>query len=372
MQSKISYLVLSDIHLGHSKNKTNNIINNLNHFFKTYHKEIISCDIIFIAGDVFDRLLTTKSIEYRSSMAWLSNLLLFCKENNIILRILYGTPSHDMEQVSAFEEIAKKLYPEADFKYIHTLSIEHIDKLDIDVLYVPDEWRHNASDTYKEVKELLKEKSLAEVDIAIMHGCFNYQMPMVKEKSFCHNESDYLDIVRYYINIGHIHTSSTYERIIAQGSFDRLAHGEEEPKGGVICYINSDRTMSFKFLPNIHSCIFKTLDYTNKEEVDILVDLKKQLRNLPKYSHIRLLVDNNNNLLKNLRDLIASYPDYIIKFKTDTVVNNKVDILEVAKFETLTITPTNIESLMLSELSNLDSNQLSIFKNELKLAMDCI
>ena len=128
MLSKIQYLVLSDIHLGHTKNKTDNIIKNLNHFFKAYHKDIIQCKVIFISGDVFDRLLTTKSVEYRHSMAWLSNLLLFCKEHDIALRILYGTPSHDMEQISAFEEVAKKLYPEADFKYINTLSIEYMDR----------------------------------------------------------------------------------------------------------------------------------------------------------------------------------------------------------------------------------------------------
>ena len=368
MLSKIQYLVLSDIHLGHTKNKTDNIIKNLNHFFKTYHKDIIECKVIFISGDVFDRLLTTKSVEYRHSMAWLSNLLLFCKEHDIALRILYGTPSHDMEQISAFEEIAKKLYPEADFKYNNTLSIEYMDKLGISVLYVPDEWRHDAKDTYKEALALMKEKSLAQVDIAIMHGCFGYQMPMVKDKSFCHLESNYLDIVKFYITIGHIHTSSTYERIIAPGSFDRLAHGEEEAKGGIICTICADGTMSFKFLQNIHSCIFKSIDYIGRLEADIVSDLKKELKKLPIGSHIRLLVDNDSNLLKNLRDLLANYPDYNIKFKTDNTVVKKIDILELAKIETIAITANNIEDLLLKEVQ-LDSSELAIFKEELKLAI---
>lgn len=368
MKEKIKYLVLSDIHLGHSKNKTEHIIKNLNYFFRVNHKEIVDCDIIFLSGDVFDKLLTTKSLEYRSSMAWLSNLLLFCKENDIVLRILYGTPSHDMEQISAFEEIAKKLYPEADFKYMNILSIEKIDKLGISVLYVPDEWRHKASDTFQEVQQLLKDNSLAQVDLAIMHGCFNYQMPMLKEKPFCHNESDYLDIVKYYITIGHIHNSSTYERIIAPGSFDRLAHGEEEPKGAILATITNDGKMSFKFIPNEHSCIFKTIDYRDMLETDILTDLKKVLRKIPNQSHIRLLVNNDNSLLKNLKEFSSNYPNIYIKFKTDSTVIKKIDILETVEIKTLSITPDNIKDLMLKDL-NLSKQELIIFEEELGFAM---
>jgi len=48
MKNKIKYLVLSDIHLGHPKNHTENIINNLNDFFIKYTKELNDIDILFI------------------------------------------------------------------------------------------------------------------------------------------------------------------------------------------------------------------------------------------------------------------------------------------------------------------------------------
>ena len=126
--------------------------------------------------------------------------------------------------------------------------------------------------------------------------------------------------------------------------------------------------MSFKFLQNIHSCIFKSIDYIGRLEADIVSDLKKELKKLPIGSHIRLLVDNDSNLLKNLRDLLANYPDYNIKFKTDNTVVKKIDILELAKIETIAITANNIEDLLLKEVQ-LDSSELTIFKEELKLAI---
>ena len=126
--------------------------------------------------------------------------------------------------------------------------------------------------------------------------------------------------------------------------------------------------MSFKFLENIHSCIFKSIDYIGRLEADIVSDLKKELKKLPIGSHIRLLVDNDSNLLKNLRDLLANYPDYNIKFKTDNTIVKKIDILELAKIETIAITANNIEDLLLKEVQ-LDSSELAIFKEELKLAI---
>ena len=88
MNSKsLSYLVLSDIHLGHRHNKTEFIIHNLREFFKDYHTQIKKCRIIFIAGDIFDTLLTTHGDDYLNATEWLTELILYCKHNKIKLRI---------------------------------------------------------------------------------------------------------------------------------------------------------------------------------------------------------------------------------------------------------------------------------------------
>lgn len=368
MLKDIKYLVISDIHLGHNRNKTDSILKNLDNFFLKYQKDLLDIDILFIAGDVFDRLLTSKSIEYKTIMTWLSNLLLWCKNNSIKLRILYGTPSHDHDQISAFTEVAKKLEPTVDFKYVSILSIEHMKDLDLTILYVPDEWRHDSSKTYQEVLDLLKEHSLAQVDIAIMHGCFRYQIPMLDGMKFVHKESDYLDIVKFYITIGHVHTSSAYERILAPGSFDRLAHGEEEKKGGILCSISKDNKISFKFLENERACLYNTIDYLNLEEQEIVKDLKKRLKSYPIGSNIRLLVKNDNQLLKNLKSLILQYPGIDVKFKTEAIIEKKINIMETLVSGAFEINKNNINELLSKELEkyNFTTEELVIYQEELQ------
>lgn len=363
LKDEIRYLVLSDIHLGHSRNKTKDIITNLNLFLYEYDEDLKDLDIIFLAGDIFDKLLTTKSEEYILSLKWLTTLLLYCKERNIKLRILEGTPSHDSGQAEAFIEVAKKLEYNVDFKYINILDIEYIKELGINILYVPDEWKHDSKETFKEVKELLKERSLSEVDIAIMHGCFRYQLPFNPNAKFLHIEADYLDIVRYYITIGHIHTGSAYERILAPGSFDRLAHGEEEKKGALLCKIKKDKKMEFKFLENKYALLFKTFHYQNIEEIEIIKDLKIKLKKLPEGSHIRILLKNDNNLIKSIKTFLSVYINYNIKIDIDEKIIKKFNINELLNTDnkTFEINKNNIE-----ELINLELNKLEI-ENNLKI-----
>ena len=355
-KEKIKYLVLSDIHLGHSRNKTKNIIRNLNSFLIDYKQELKNLDILFISGDTFDRLLTTKSEEYIESLKWLSNLLLYCKERKIKLRILEGTPSHDARQIEAFVEVAKELDKNVDFKYINKLDIEYIQDLNINVLYVPDEWRHDSEITLKEVKDLLKEKHLAQVDISIMHGCFRYQLPIKPDAKFLHKESEYLDITKYYINIGHVHTGSAYERILAPGSFDRLSHGEEENKGGLLCNIYKDGSMDFKFLINNFALIFNTIEYTNEDEKEIIKDLKNKLKKYPDGSFIRIKIKNDNKLMKSLKSFLDVYINLNIKIEIDEKIIKKVSIDELLKKDnkTFEINKSNIEKLVNDCIDNSD------------------
>lgn len=360
IKEEIKYLVLSDIHLGHSRNKTKTIIRNLNSYLAEYHDEIKTVDIIFIAGDVFDKLLTTKSEEYIESLKWLTNLLIYCKNFNIKLRILHGTPSHDANQIQAFVSVAKDLDKDVDFKYVNELSIEFINDLGINVLYVPDEWRHESKTTLEEVKNLLKEKHLAQVDISIMHGCFRYQLPIKPDAKFLHNESEYLDITKFYINIGHVHTSSAYERILAPGSFDRLAHGEEEKKGGLLCTIRKDKSMEFKFLENRFATVFKTLDYQNTNETDIIKDLKIKLKKFQDGSFIRINIDNDNKLIKSLRTFLETYIHLNIKIDVDQKTIKKISIDELLKKDnkTFEINKNNIEDLINKCIDDIEENEV--------------
>ena len=88
------YLVFSDVHLGHPRTTTEEIIDHLNAFFNDF-TNFTDLDAIFIAGDLFDRLLDNHSDEYHRIVIWCAKLLQFCVKHNIKLRVLEGTPSHD-------------------------------------------------------------------------------------------------------------------------------------------------------------------------------------------------------------------------------------------------------------------------------------
>lgn len=360
-KSKINYLVLSDIHLGRNINNTENIINNLQLYFKDNYKEFSKLDMICIAGDVFDKLLVSSSIDFILSTEWLTELIVFCKQYDIILRILEGTPSHDRNQSKVITSIIRKLNIELDYKYIDTLYIEHHNRLGIDILYIPDEYKHKAEDTYKEVLELLTERKLKKVDIAFIHGQFHYQLPMVKLDS-SHNMEDYLNIVKYYISVGHIHTPSVYERIIAQGSFDRLAHNEEEDKGGVVITL-TEKESSFKFVYNKNAMIFKTYRFDKESIEDITNILDKDLKKMKDKSNIRIISNSEEFLSGNIKDLRLRYPNINIKIeKSKNKEENKFNIIEeLPKIETFSITKDNILDLITLEL-----NKHSLTEKEIK------
>jgi len=364
-KKKISYVVLSDIHLGHDNNKTDNIVNNLRYYFKVNHNAFKVLDVIFLAGDLFDKLLVNYSVEYLLIMEWLSELILYCKHNNIKLRVLEGTPSHDWNQAKAISTTIDKLNTDIDYKYISTLNIEHMSDLGINVLYVPDEYKHKASDTFIDVIKLLNENNLEKVDITIMHGQFNYQLPVALENS--HNEEDYLNITKYYVSIGHIHSFSVYLRIIAQGSFDRLAHNEEEDKGGVLIDIYNTGDMQYRFIKNTRAKQFLTYSLTNMdiEEIRILLDSKFKL--LKEQTHVRLIVDRDTNLKSILTPLKEKYINHIIKIeyvkdKEEAIVTTESNVII-----SFSIDRSNIEFLLTAEMEqyNLDKNKMLIFKEEL-------
>ena len=362
--SKFKYLVLSDIHLGHNINRTDNIIYNLRRFFQDHYKVLRDINAIFLAGDVFDRLLSPSSQDFILINQWLTELLILCKNNDIMLRILEGTHSHDWKQAKVLSAIISKLEIELDYKYIDDIYIEKNKKYNISILYVPDDYDPIAKNTYKRVLEVLNENHLSNVDIAIMHDQFHYQMPNIILDS-SHTESDYLEIVKYYISIGHIHTHSFNGRILAQGSFDRLAHNEEEDKGGIVITLDKEKESSWLFLKNKHAMIFNTYYFKNVSLEDIILRIDKEVKKLPEGSSVRLICDNPNIDIISIR---KKYP--MLRFKLERKVKQKEKHTIIDKdlvIEEFNITKENISELLFKELTkyNLTGKELEMIESEI-------
>ena len=369
IKEEIKYLVFSDVHFGHDKTPTEFIINNLNNLLSNYvdRKDIKA---IFIAGDLFDRLLVYPNNIVSEITIFASRLLEFCAKKNIILRILEGTPSHDWKQSKCFIDIAKVMKLPVDVVYISTLEIEIIEHLNLTVLYIPDEYRPDANQTYTEVLDLIKAKGIDKVDIGIFHGQFNYQLPFKDKYNVCHNEENYLKIVKHFINIGHIHNFSTYNRIIAQGSVDRIRHDEEAPKGIVECIIRPDMNDRYYFIENKKAKVYKTVNIKTNDLDKAIKQISKELLKLPVNSFIRIKAKKNNPAYLGLNEIKKLFPmcsfsrkaiEEEIEVEKDKLIENENNV-----YLPIDINKENIKQLLLDVITKkyeLTNKQLEIFNN---------
>ena len=87
--------------LGHTRTNTFHVVDNLRKALPD-NEETAKLDLILLAGDIFDHLLTLPQEEVDEIQAWITELLAICAKYNILLRVLEGTPSHDWKQSRQF------------------------------------------------------------------------------------------------------------------------------------------------------------------------------------------------------------------------------------------------------------------------------
>ena len=310
------YLVISDVHLGARSTTAEEILTHLTAYFDhfTAKSQFADIDVLFIAGDLWDDTINFSSDVLSLFLPWFDQMLRWCSRHEIKVRILEGTPRHDRQQGLTLQKIAELLPVKVDFKYVPTLSIERMNDLGLSVLYVPDECRHTAEIVARDVDELLNEENLTQVDIAIMHGMFQYQLGTIPMNSKVHDELWYLQKVKHYLSIGHIHTHSQYERIVAQGSFDRLAHGEEGPKGAVLIQETAPNQWMHFFIENPLAKKYVTIAV--KGDIDqALKTIERGVKHLPDGSFVRIQALATHPIFQGFETLRRKHPFYVFTKK---------------------------------------------------------
>lgn len=358
--SEIKIAVVSDIHLGHRRNKTEEILKNLSLAFPD-NAETAELDVLFLAGDVFDDVLMFSDIDCLAIEVWIAELLRICKKHNVAVRVLEGTPSHDWKQSEHFQTVNEVAAIGADLKYVKTLSIEYIESIGKTVLYVPDEWETTTDKTLSQVRDLLRAKGLESVDIAIMHGQFDYQVPEhLRARIPCHDSKAYMELVRDVVAIGHVHSFSQCKKIVAQGSFDRLSHGEEEPKGHVRITIGDATGVEIKFVENEGAKKFVTVNCLGLSLEDTLRKVVDKANTLPDGSYIRVEVNHDNPILSNMELLIRQHPFMVFSklVRDDEESAKDIPLVDEEQlFVPITITRDNIVSLLMDRVANSGANE---------------
>ncbi len=301
---RLNIASISDIHLNHPNTPTELIVRNLMLYAFPDQKSTHDLDIIFIGGDVTHSLMDFASENAILFRKWVAEFLWMCAKHNIMVRIIEGTPLHDWKQSRIFVEENENHSIGCDLKYFTDIHIEHIDRYDIDVLYIPDEIRPTTGATWNRVVELLEERGLEKVDLAIMHGAFAYQLPDVADvRDKVHDEEKYLSIVRHYIFIGHVHTHRPKGRIIPNGSFDRLAHGEEEDKGHVRLLKGN-----IEFIVNKGAMRYFQLNVSGMEVDQVIELISEKLKSNREKFKIKLLANKEDaafGLVRRLSGLFS-------------------------------------------------------------------
>lgn len=345
-----------DVHLGHRRTETKHIIKNLNDVFKDV-AEVSTWDMLVFPGDLFDRLLFLPDPNLNDIISLFRCILDKANRYGFSIRILKGTPGHDYDQSQLFIDVANALegFYNVDIKYIKELEIEYIEKYNLNMLYVPDEWRHDVMETYNEAKELIQARGLYKVDFCLFHGAFNYQIN-AKLNPKAHNEELWSDLVNYYILAGHVHYKSQYKNILVAGSFDRLNHGEEESKGWVTCEIREDED-EIIFHENKGAMIYHTLDIRGLTLEEVFQTINEKCMRFPEYSHIRLFITSKDEIADGLKEIKRKFSHFYFTTKVEKVEDEKVQqTLQIVseKFKPIELNRDNICRIVEERLNNLE------------------
>lgn len=349
-------LSFHDIHTLHHITTADEIMERL---LSAFDKEkLVGVDIIYFPGDFFDRVVLFSDPRLINIFFTMAEIFRRCEELNITFRVLEGTPSHDGKQGYKLAQLAQQTAPKLDFRYVTDMEIEYIDKFDMTVMYVPDEWA-SREQMYLTARKLLADNNLEQVDFIIGHNQFSYQFtPNLRGRISTLDEEAWNDMVRHTAYFGHIHRRSTYKKIEVAGSFDRIAHGEEDPKGYLEGRYYNDNDREIIFHENKEAAIFKTITLDSQfsiEDKSALEDILKQCAvfNRDRFN-VRFsydFIDTSEQVKQLIRECSLVYP--LARFTELSKANSKrIDEPEYVSDETydyIDITPSNVVRLV-SEL----------------------
>ena len=340
MKSDLVTINISDLHMFNRLNPTPFMVKALLGWIHGNEELIASADLFVVAGDFFDRGVNHNHPDHKYITILWATLGRLLSKNNVVLRFLEGTKSHDMNQNLRLVEFLEHAYPRLNVRLYKTISYEYIESLDVDLLYVPDNMG-TGKQVIEEVHRVLSEANVTAVDIGVMHGLFELQVPHA-ESPTDHNVQDYLDIVRYYIQIGHDHKYKPLgDKIIPGGSFDRIAHGEEDAKGGFVVMMTPGMPVQHQFLENIKAMTFVTIELTNNLERDRAnIDLVGKLPYLK--VHVRLKGSSDHPFIQDFRPFARAYENIVFTTKRINPPKETLSYEPIEYEDIVMITPENL------------------------------
>lgn len=344
-----AFASFSDLHLGHQRNNTELMIQALDK--SLYSDGLLSfVKVLFLAGDVFDRLLSLNDEAVPFIDRWIAKLLKSCAQAGVCLRVMEGTKSHDRNQSQRFKDIYDLLELKSDFKYITDVQIEHLECVGANVLFIPDEAHPSTIETQAVVKAILNAKGLSEVDISVMHGYFKHQLPFVTKEGSYHDLDYYESITKHWITIGHVHNRTRVGKALAQGSHDRLKHGEEEDKGFVVATCRETNADQFWFINNTLAHTYRAVLCYDLTSEQALASVDTACDGLRPNSRISIEAEPEHPIFQSMLYLTNRWPllhlTKNIKTRNDKTIAEKILDDELSNWSPIRIDSESIGPLI--------------------------
>lgn len=317
-------LFSTDHHNLHPHTPTRHILSNLDNFYYR-DNDLSTIDLSLWGGDFFHDLAPANDTNYMLCQRWIKKHLYLCHEKKVHVRIIEGTSSHDWAQPEIFDILKPKDSPY--IKYVNSLSVEYIEELKLWMMYVPDNFGHTPTELiYEQALKLLAENNITQVDIIVLHGGFDFQLPPIANKKGTLYDSVKWDaLAKKVIFSGHIHKPANKGKIIGGGSFDRTAFGEMHPKGAYRFSFNED-SFRAEFWENKNALIYdKILINREMDSRQVAKELNNYLKKLPpKNTHIRLVGGLSSVTTPLINDYKEQYPQYV--FDLENVKEDSIEI----------------------------------------------
>lgn len=357
MSNVLKFCLLTDLHIGHPRLSPQHLYNNLVKYL--YPQLNADIDILFIGGDFFHTLLFFDSVIGYMASYVINELIQLSIRYDFKIRIVRGTYSHDRDQLKMF--LAIKTDSSDRVKLYDTVSIEYISKLDLHILYIPDDLP--TTDGIGLIKKCLRDNQLDKVDVILGHGCFDHMLPihMPHQPPNTYTYDMFKDMVNGCIMFGHIHTSSLNRNIIGGGSFDRMTHGEEESKGFyTIEYNKNDRIpCKYNFHCNKDAACFRTIDVSHfNDDLDqILTKLQTEINKIIStykglnFINLRIVITDNVQAQAIKSFIKKINPDIIVKtVKPKALSDQPIDEIKLELTDLPNITRQNLSELVFEHL----------------------
>lgn len=339
MRGMLKIVAAGDFHFGNPKINAEALYMKLKKYF---YPELMDAELCFLTGDIYDQLLTVNSKAYKYAALFILDLMKISSDTGMQIRVLHGTYTHDRDQLSVFN-IFK--YPNSRIKIINEITAEEISDIrcgmdeihqNIRVAYLPDNLPYKeSSDAIAHLERNLTVLGWQSVDLLIGHGSFSHVIPAdSSHRPPClYSAEQFEHIVHGPIVMGHIHTSGRYRNIIYCGSYDRMAHNEEEPKGFYVVTkdINGNTGWKNRFVKNEEATLFISIQPEGSDQGLIARDfLNKMSEKFPdEVGNVRVLHESPE--VRSLLHRVCSnnYPNVI--YTSKSIGEKSVNKLQVSE-----------------------------------------